>query len=371
MTEDMYLSLAAELYEKGTWDENNFIKRVTLYASERNIAKETIEEFIKRVTKKEEKEEYSISDKRDFLSVLTLDGKEPKYGESVVNLMDDAIVEKFYAMEVDTLSNDKVEELHNLAKNKELKVEEPKENIVPVFDFNGNNPEFDYNPELINAVPVIDFNKPVENSLVSSDILEEKKEIESLGETKEEGVLVFDFSKNNKEPEYDTNLTNSVPVFDLQEIEEKSSEESQINEEDVVVPEEEPEQNEEVVPEINFDELSEEDYNNCANNVLNTEKDSDVKFVEATKERIAKLRKGKGKAINIFLKAVVVVASLALYGVASIGVVAGYAYFANKIKNGEFNPTNIVGKAIKNGIEKVMYMGMNKEEIENERGKTR
>ena len=52
-------------------------------------------------------------------------------------------------------------------------------------------------------------------------------------------------------------------------------------------------------------------------------------------------------------------------------VVAGYAYFANKIKNGEFNPTNIVGKAIKNGIEKVMYMGMNKEEIENERGKTR
>lgn len=117
---------------------------------------------------------------------------------------------------------------------------------------------------------------------------------------------------------------------------------------------------------------TEEEFEEQAENITNPENESTVTRVNASPERIEKLRKGKGKVLNFFLKTGIVVASVLLLNpVYSIPMIGGYLYFASEIKNGRYNPTKPFGQAIKNTVEKIMYMGMSKEAKEEERGKVR
>ena len=117
---------------------------------------------------------------------------------------------------------------------------------------------------------------------------------------------------------------------------------------------------------------TEEEFEEQAENITRPENESTVTRVNASPERIEKLRKGKGKVLNFFLKTGIVVASVLLLNpVYSIPMIGGYLYFASEIKNGRYNPTKPFGQAIKNTVEKIMYMGMSKEAKEEERGKVR
>ena len=117
---------------------------------------------------------------------------------------------------------------------------------------------------------------------------------------------------------------------------------------------------------------TEEEFEEQAQNITKPEKESTVRKVIASPERIEKLKKGKGKVLNFFLKTGIVVASVLLLNpVYSIPMIGGYLYFASEIKNGKYNPTRPIGQAIKNTVEKIMYIGMSKEAKEEERGKTR
>jgi len=278
MNEDMYLNLAVELYEKGSWDKDVFIKRVMLYASEKNIDPKAIEQFIKRVIKEPE---YTIEQKRKILSMITLDGVELKYGDAA-HSMNDEMVEKFYELEEKALGKDKVSEL---------------------LDFK-------------NLIHDLDLNKSSDINNSSGEVV--KQEIE---EKKEEVVSPL----------------NPITTHEVSDADE--------------VVDSEPD-----MPE------TEEEFVEAAEKITSTEKDSAVKTVSVTPERLEKLKKSKGKIKNYFLKtAIIVVAVTFLAPIESIALIGGYCYFAEKIKNGTFNPENIVGKAVKKAVEKVMYLGMNKE----------
>ena len=51
----------------------------------------------------------------------------------------------------------------------------------------------------------------------------------------------------------------------------------------------------------------------------------------------------------------------------SLLVIGGYLYFANRIKNGRFNPENPIGKGVKATVEKIMNLGLPKKEKEREK----
>ena len=286
MNEDMYLNLAVELYEKGSWDKDTFIKRVMLYAKEKNIDSKAIEQFIKRVTKEPE---YTIEQKRKILSMITLDGTELKYGDAA-HSMSEEMVEKFYELEEKALGKDKISELLDF------------KNLIHNLDLDGRNNTTNTNEET------------------------SKDEVEILDENNSK-------STSYVEPKV-------IPVTQKSET---------------------------VVPPINFDiPDTEEEFEEVVEKITSTEKDSTVKTVNVTPERIEKLKKSKGKVKNYFLKtAMIIVAVYFLAPVESIALIVGYCYFADRIKNGTFNPENLVGKAVKSAVEKVMYLGMNKE---NEKG---
>ena len=111
MDNDAYLNLAVELYQKGNWSEEVFIKRVSQYAVENGIDKLAISELFKRVIKKKE---YTIDEKRNFLSYLKFDNDEAKYGDAV-EFMTDEMIEKFYELEVSKMDEKTIEEYHKLS----------------------------------------------------------------------------------------------------------------------------------------------------------------------------------------------------------------------------------------------------------------
>ena len=305
MTDDIYLSLAAELFEKGTWSKEVFIKRVMLYAKEKNISEDLINEYIARVTKTKE---YTIEEKKRFLSVVTLDGKELKYGD-VINSMSDEMIEKIYQSEEDVLGKDRIDKF--------FEIEASKEKII----------------------------KEEENKEVAEPQKEPHRQVVKVVRKKVEASDLNDL--NNKPEETPEKTTLSVEP------------------EVLVVP---------PIDELEIKDMpdTEEEFAKQAENITKAEKDSNVTQVEVAPERIEKLKKNKGKVINYFLKTAIVVGSVILLnpGNTLIGV-AGYLYFSNKIKKGEFNPENMVGKAIKKTVEKIMYMGMPKQELENEGSKVR
>lgn len=455
--DDMYLSLAIELYENGTWSKDVFIKKVSLHAKEKNMDMVAINELIDRVTKTKE---YTITEKRRFLSVLTISGNELKYGD-VVNTMSDEMIEKFYKMEEESLDKDKIEVIHKLANSKveekndelettieDVKTENNEEVIPNLFhepealesevieekeELDGNINEFVSVSDIANGKFTADdllgktmadsdalFDKLVKsvspmlfsevassletkmgplytkkfreewNKVHQNDIKVEKTEIENevfkMPEIIEEVKAIEPSDEIVDEPKTLVEGNNETNLFHTPELLEEKANENKVDETtsnwmDAVIETlgENKEETKVVVPEISFDSYStddmpktEEEYKKQVENITKTEEDSSVKEVSVSKERLEKLKKSKGKIINYFLKTAIVVGAVTLLSpTSSITLVGGYFVFANMIKKDKFNPENLVGKAIKSAVEKVMYMGMNKEEIEYERGKTR
>ena len=432
MTEDMYLSLAIELFEKGTWSKEVFIKKITLYAKEKNMDMAVIDEIIERLINPKE---YTIEEKRKVLSFITISDDELKYGDAAFE-MSDEMVEKFYEIEKESLDKDKFEMLHNTEETNNEVVEEVSEVIenveIPEKKENQIKQVWDKKKEVF----VLDGEKDEEIEVIGNEAFVIPVEIEEsseetffwnksikdiiygnytstdlLGQSDEEKEKIFNYLVENvkveelrdvanslinrMEPSYCLNFTLEWEKFhneELKDIDKKEKEETKIEETtsnsmDAVVEtydnntienKEEVKQPKLVIPKLSFDSYgedglptTEEEYIEQAKNITKTEKDSTVRKVNISPERLAKLKKTKDKAINCSLKTAMVILAFKLAGpFIGIGAVASYMYFAEEIKCGTFNPKNPVGKAIKYTVEKVMNIGIKKDK-ENERGKAK
>ena len=113
---------------------------------------------------------------------------------------------------------------------------------------------------------------------------------------------------------------------------------------------------------IKFSDLEEEDYENVVKNI-NDAKDSNVRKVEASEERIKKLKKSKSKAKSIALKSLIIVCGFAMLGPeAGILGIGSYNVFAILIRQGKFNPKTKIGKSIKDAVIKIMSLGYSDED---------
>ena len=113
---------------------------------------------------------------------------------------------------------------------------------------------------------------------------------------------------------------------------------------------------------IKFSDLEEEDYENVVKNI-NDAKDSNVRKVEASEERIKKLKKSKSKATSIALKSLIIVCGFAILGPeAGILGIGSYNVFAILIRQGKFNPKTKIGKSIKDAVIKIMSLGYSDED---------
>ena len=113
---------------------------------------------------------------------------------------------------------------------------------------------------------------------------------------------------------------------------------------------------------IKFSDLEEEDYENVVKNI-NDAKDSNVRKVEASEERIKKLKKSKSKATSIALKSLIIVCGFAMLGPeAGILGIGSYNVFAILIRQGKFNPKTKIGKSIKDAVIKIMILGYSDED---------
>lgn len=113
---------------------------------------------------------------------------------------------------------------------------------------------------------------------------------------------------------------------------------------------------------IKFSDLEEEDYENVVKNI-NDAKDSNVRKVEASEERIKKLKKSKSKAKSIALKSLIIVCGFAMLGPeAGILGIGSYNVFAILIRQGKFNPKTKIGKSIKDAVIKIMSWGYSDED---------
>lgn len=425
--DDIYLNLAIELFEKGTWTKDVFIKRVTLYANEKGMDMNSINDMIDRVTKPKD---FSVDEKRDILSKITIVGNELKYGDAA-RLMDDGDVVRFFEMEQNSLGIDKLTELlENNTKEiiednniiEEVKPEEKKPSKIIinkkdirvvkspskkedlVVDLNTPVPALEDETKVepvLNTIeekkePVLDlssvFHVPepiveepkVLNNLSVEDIVNNKYSLgDLLGKTSDDLDKNLDELAKNIEEKDVVRVSKAFEdrigvayakkfnerwnkVHTLDNLEEKPvSKEEEIIKDDSSF----------VIPPISlegFDEdlpKSEEGFTREAEKMNKPEKDSKVKVVDVSKERLARLKTNKQRIINSFLKTgVLVLAYSFMNPYLAVGATLGYMYFADAIRSGDFKANNPVTKALKWSVEKVMYLGKDKEE---ERGKTR
>lgn len=113
---------------------------------------------------------------------------------------------------------------------------------------------------------------------------------------------------------------------------------------------------------IKFPNFEEEDYENVVKNI-NDAKDSNVRKVEASEERIKKLKKSKSKATSVALKSLIIVCGFAMLGPeAGILGIGSYNVFAILIRQGKFNPKTKIGKSIKDAVIKIMSLGYSYED---------
>ena len=113
---------------------------------------------------------------------------------------------------------------------------------------------------------------------------------------------------------------------------------------------------------IKFSDLEEEDYENVVKNI-NDAKDSNVRKVEASEERIKKLKKSKSKDTSVALKSLIIVCGFAMLGPeAGILGIGSYNVFAILIRQGKFNPKTKIGKSIKDAVIKIMSLGYSDED---------
>ena len=415
MNDDIYLNLAADLYNNGTWDKDTLIRKVSLYAQEKKMDMTAIREFLDRLTKVRE---YTIEEKRRILSSIKLGESELKYGD-VLNSMSDEMVDKFFKSEeaslgqdnihkyYEAISNVKEENKKNINKPIVSPIPDPKELTPKDIKIVGNisledvmygnytaddllgKTEKDADEIFSSLVTNVDkksFRLVIENlkgklgvvytrkfveewsKTHSNEIVSENEETKSTTFHKPEPIEESnELEKSGEERVVVPSLTNirEENVFHKPEPIEDSSEPEKSSEERVVVPS---------FAELNMPE-TEEEYKEQEKNITTPEKDSSVRKVNISPERLAKLKKTKNKVLNFSLKTIMLIAALTLLNpISGIGLVGGYMYFASEIKCGKFNPTNSIGKAVKTAVEKIMYIGMGKnknEELEKEGGKTK
>ncbi len=357
MNSDAYLDLAKELYENNTWSKDVFSKRVRLYAKSMGVEDAVIEDFIERTTMPKE---YSIEEKREILSAIKLDEEELKYGD-VVNFIDDARVNKLFELEEKLLGKDKIYDYYKSAKKSILPNKE-NNNITSntSIDMRKKDDNFLKQPEpldLDSKKPFVVPPRPIVEPLDTYDI--------NITTGKKEDVT------GEKVPEF------KAPERieeDANEVTGALSDNEDVNEATSTLSDEQKKKL--VVPPISFDDMpsTEEEYQKEAERITKEEKDSSVRIVNASPERIEKLKKGKRKIINFFIKtAIVIVAFNVLGTVGGIASVIGYLYFASDIKNGRFIPKNNFQRGIGKVVETIMNIGVSKEEDKEyeEKGRTR
>ena len=323
-----YFSMVAMLYEMGNWDEETVLKRVHSYASDNNIDEAEVNEFLGRlIKKKEEKIEHTLEEKRKFLSVITFKNGEYKYGDAVI-LMNDDMVERYYDFESKSIGEEETEKIHE-----KLKHEKPVEEKVSDKKEKGSAAE----------------EKPVDKK--EEPKKEEKKETSTSTEEKSNPEKV-DGEYSHKGGERTVVGGNSSTTH--------TRSNSTSNSHQGSGPKSEPQ--------------TEADYENTARNMGSAEQDSDVRHVDASPERIERLKKGKGKVKNFFLKSGIIVLTVMLTSTFSIPLIGGYLVLAHQIKEGKFNPPGAFGQGIKKVVETIMNIGKTKEEVEAEkaeRGRSR
>lgn len=413
--DDIYLNLAIELFEKGTWTKDVFIKRVSLYANEKGMDMNSINDMIDRVTKPKE---FSVDEKRNILSKITIVGDELKYGYAA-RLMDDADVVRFFEMEQSSLGMDKLTELleTNVNTNESLKkdineeiIEEVKPSKIVINkkdirvvkssskkenDVNESNNSTDisndkkeekvinlsgafYTPEIVVEEPKVLNNLSVEdivnNNYTLADLLGKTSEdLEKNLEELTRNIDEKDFTKVSKA------LEDRIGVAYAKKFNERWNKLHGVDnlnkeKEEVIVKDD---SEGFVIPPISFEGFdedlpkTEDEFTRESEKMNKSEKDSKVKIIDVSKERLAKLKINKSRAINSFLKtSILVLAYSFMNPYLAVGGTIGYMYFADSIRNGDFKANNPVTKALKWSVEKIMYLGKSKEDKE-ERGKTR
>ena len=401
MNDDMYLSLVVDLYKSGAWNKETVIKKLTLYAQEKNDPQisDFVDNFVRSLNY-----EYTIDQKKIFLANIKLmNDDELKYGDAVDNMSEDTI-NRIYAYEVENLSKEEIERLDNIVVGTlEPEIEEiniPNDWYTPLEHEDDVKVGNWYAP--LNTEEKIKLMQDQIEELVAKskeselarvnetlNLVEEKPvvseeriklvedQIEELVEkSKESEIIIVDENlQHGEELKEETEVDPYDFSFQVPELE-PVSENLEGDSEEVVVDVEDDLTNVDtdtvVIGDIFGMAETEEEFQNVAYNLNSFENDSSVEHVEATKDRIENLKMSKGKVKNYFLKTAIVVSIFALSSFTStVPVVAGYLIIANQIQKGKFNPKNKFESVLKSTFEKFMYMGMSPEEIQEERGKSR
>ena len=362
MEDDIFLSTAIDLFKGGVWNEETFRRQVLTHAKESGLDEKAVNDLLIRVIPVKD---FTLEDKRNFLRNVKFKNGDLKYPNAVDD-MPDVTVEKIFEAERKSLSDDEIRKIiKNEIEEKEDKKAEQQKKETKVEIVNQEQPKEETKVEVVN--------NPILNRL---EVPKEKSEEQPKEETKVEVVSnpILNRLEVPKEKEETSKLV--IPKIELPKVEEKKENpvlerlKVKTNNEEVKEPikvdDSEIKTNpilDRLVPETN------EEFENIHKNTTNPEKDSSVRKVEASPERIEKLKKKKSKVINYFIKgAIIVTTALLLHPMESIPLIGGYLYLSGKIQDGTFNPKTKAGKAAKNIVESIMNIGMGKEE---ERGKTK
>lgn len=197
--DDGYLARAAMLYERKIITEEAFLAMVRSFQRQENIAEYIIEDFLNRVIKPKE---FTIEDKKVFLSKLKFNDGLLKYGDGVYKLSDEEI-EDWYSKETKGKSRKEIEDVIN---NKNVvNKEKPETKTVPKEEAKEEKKEPVVEP--VSEVPQAEMSTeetPVENDtkerVVSGSWFEEDK---SEPTTEKE---FEDIKDNVTSPESDSNV---------------------------------------------------------------------------------------------------------------------------------------------------------------------
>ena len=375
MEDDIFLSTAIDLFKGGVWNEETFRRQVLTHAKESGLDEKAVNDLLIRVIPVKD---FTLEDKRNFLRNVKFKNGDLKYPNAVDD-MPDVTVEKIFEAERKSLSDDEIRKIikNEIEEKEDKKAEQQKketkvEIVNPILDrLEVPNEKKETSKKEETKVEVV--NNPILNRL---EVPKEKSEEQPKEETKVEVVSnpILNRLEVPKEKEETSKLV--IPKIELPKVEEKKENpvlerlKVKTNNEEVKEPikvdDSEIKTNpilDRLVPETN------EEFENIHKNTTNPEKDSSVRKVEASPERIEKLKKKKSKVINYFIKgAIIVTTVLLLHPMESIPLIGGYLYLSGKIQDGTFNPKTKAGKAAKNIVESIMNIGMGKEE---ERGKTK
>ena len=346
MEDDIFLSTAIDLFKGGVWNEETFRRQVLTHAKESGLDEKAVNDLLIRVIPVKD---FTLEDKRSFLKNIKFKNGDLKY-PNAVNDMPDVTVEKIFEAERKSLSDDEVRKIikNEIEEKEDKKAEQQKketkvEIVNPILDRlevpkeeKKETPKNEAKVEVVN--PILNRLEVPNEKKETPKLVVPKIELPKAEEKKENPVLERLKVKTNNEEvkdpiKVDGSEIKTNPILDR------------------------------LAPETN------EEFENIHKNTTNPEKDSSVRKVEASPERIEKLKKKKSKVINYFIKgAIIVTTVLLLHPIESIPLIGGYLYLSGKIQDGTFNPKTKAGKAAKNIVESIMNVGMKKDE---ERGKTK